>query len=152
CLRNPLEVSYSLSTGEPLRKLDRLQALKLWQTYYETILQQDIVDKLVITHYESYFYDPEAEIRRILAALEMHVTDAAIRAASSTIKANLKRQYIPDVLLEDESVPATVRQYYQFLCARAGDVFNRLRTDTDYLYDTTRRATVHLYHQTSQLG
>ncbi|MBZ0296956.1 MAG: glycoside hydrolase family 99-like domain-containing protein, partial [Anaerolineae bacterium] len=150
CLRNPLEVADSLTTGAPLREMNWADALHLWGEYHESILQQDIVDRLVVTHYEAYFYDPEAELRRILKALEIEASDDQIATAIATIKPDLKRQHVPSALLRDETVPDAIRQYYNFLCTCAGDVFAELRADPAYLLDTTNTYTTRLYQKIHQ--
>jgi hypothetical protein len=54
CLRNPLEVGQSLSANRPMRYLQRAQAVELWLSYHQRLLQTITLDDLIVTHYESY--------------------------------------------------------------------------------------------------
>ena len=73
CLRNPLEIVWSLSRGGETRSFLTKNTLKLWQTYHERLLSAVGPEDFITTHYVSYFYHGEAELRRVLEALEMEV-------------------------------------------------------------------------------
>jgi hypothetical protein len=148
CLRNPLEVADSLSTGKPMRDMDRAAALGLWVAYHRVILQQDIADSLIVTHYDSYMYDPDAELQRVLAALDVQASDEQIQAAIGTIRRDLKHQHMPEEFLWDETERNDVRRIYDKLCLLAGDVFEKRRVDSAFnlktvvSYATTLRKAV----------
>src|SRR5690606_23456700 len=108
--------------------------------------------RLVITHYESYFYKPEAELRRVLSALGMTASGDAIATALSTIDADLKRQHVPESLLANEAELTVVYQDYKFLCAHAGDIFQELRSDLTYLLHRTNIYATKLYHKNLHLS
>lgn len=137
CLRNPLEVADSLSTGKLMRDMERTAALDLWDVYHRAILAQDIESRLIVTHYDSYLYDPDAELRRILAALDVQASNAQIEDALDTIRPDSKHQRVPDAFVGDGPVAAGIHGTYEMLCLRAGEVFGRLRGDTDYLLNST---------------
>lgn len=137
CLRNPMEVADSLSTGKPMRDMEKAAALRLWATYHRAILEQDIFDRLIVTHYESYLYNPAAELRRVLAALDMPASAEQIEDALSTINPNSKHHRTPDIFVWDTPELEDVRRYYELLCQQAGEVFEKLRADSNYALNLT---------------
>lgn len=137
CLRNPFEVAESLSTGKPMRDMTPSAALALWGDYHRAIFQQNILDRVIVTHYDSYFYDAKAELQRVLAALALPVSAHHLENALKTIHPTSKHQRIPDSLASDDIESDEVRQYYETLCQRAGEVFQKQRSDSDYVLKST---------------
>jgi glycosyltransferase involved in cell wall biosynthesis len=132
CMRSPLEVARSLSTGKPLRNLAYDQALRLWVTYHERILQVIKPDRLIVTHYDTYFYDARAELQRVTSALGMDVPDALITQALGTIKPGVRHHTIPPQLLRGRGLPEDAYEHYRAFCLQAGPVYQRMMEDAAY--------------------
>src|SRR5258708_1207080 len=130
-LRNPLETARSLSTGKPSRDLTFDQAINLWLTYHQEMLREVSTSQLIITHYESYFYDPVSELRRVLDALQLKVSDETIIRACNSIKPSQKHYYV-----SEDTVTAVLNSeagtLYRQLVTRAGPVFERLSHDSQF--------------------
>src|SRR5215217_8620297 len=62
-IRNPLEVVTSLHRRNAF---STALGLTLWQIYAERILEHSSPDERLVTHYDSYFLDPDREIARVL--------------------------------------------------------------------------------------
>jgi glycosyltransferase involved in cell wall biosynthesis/2-polyprenyl-3-methyl-5-hydroxy-6-metoxy-1,4-benzoquinol methylase len=132
CMRNPLEVARSLSTGKPLRNLAYDQALRLWVTYHERILQTIKPDRLIVTHYDTYFYDAQAELQRVTGALGMDVPDSLITQAVEAIKPGVRHHTIPPQLLRERGLPEDAYEHYRAFCLQAGPVYQRMMGDSAY--------------------
>ncbi len=119
CVRQPLEVAESLSQR---MYPPRTFPLDLWLAYNRTLLDAfDGVPSLV-THYDSFFHDPEAEIRRLLDSLGLPVDDAVVTRAAGVLNPTIRHQSVRDeaALRRDE---AEVASCYRELCAAAGPVY-----------------------------
>ncbi len=117
CLRHPLEVAASLHQ----RGSSSLAfALRLWESYYTRLLETAPPERRVVTHFESYFADPAAETRRVLAALHASVPDEVIERAATGALPHLRHHRV-----SDESLPARITDLYARLCAEAGPVYQR---------------------------
>lgn len=117
CLRNPFDVARSLSArGENLPFLD------LWLTYNQQLLAGSRGEDRLITHYDAYFHNPEAECRRLLDYLDIKVSDGVLREALASIQKPLRHHdtSLADVL---DQAPAEVLDCYMKLCTEAGPVF-----------------------------
>jgi glycosyltransferase involved in cell wall biosynthesis len=132
CLRHPVAVAHSMNTGKSMRDFDLLSALKLWQTYNEMILREIAPAQLLITHYESYFYDPEAELKRVLSGLAMPIDATHVEQALATIQPDLRHFSVPDDLINADFVSSTTREYYQLLCQHAGEIYHAAQADDAY--------------------
>src|SRR5215213_6653579 len=62
-IRNPLEVVTSLHRRNAF---STALGLTLWQIYAERILDHTSPDERLVTHYDSYFLEPDREIARVL--------------------------------------------------------------------------------------
>src|SRR5437588_8587392 len=74
CLRNPLEVSRSLF----LRDSQDLSPFDLWATHYRNAISATSPEQRLVTHYESYFANPHAELRTILDWLNINVPNETV--------------------------------------------------------------------------
>ena len=128
CVRNPREIALSLSEGNPTRLLTQQQALHLWSVYHERLLSVVSLDQLTLTHYAAYFYDPEAELQRLLDALDFPETKQGFADALATIEPTLHRQVFTSMQLPPEDTPEEIVHCYDQLCQAAGPVFHRLQT------------------------
>lgn len=121
CLRNPLEVEQSMH-----KRSHSSQAfgLNLWLTYNQQLLSCTQPDERVVTHYNAYFYDPQAELRRVLSLLKIAAPEEAIRNACSTISRTLRHSWITTQELMEISIPSEVLDCYLSMCGEAGAVYD----------------------------
>lgn len=134
CVRSPLEVAQSLSA----RNFSSIAfGLKLWLAYNQRILCTVPAEDIVVTHYDAYFYDPRAELRRVLGLLELPASEKHIEQACSTISGSLRHHRAPADASSD--IPSEVLQCYLDLCARAGLVYESVQkavgNDSPWLRD-----------------
>lgn len=114
CVRNPLEVALSLLKRDqfPCQK-----TLYLWLAHYRLLLSRIPPEQRVITHYEAYFHEPEAEVRRLVSLLHLPADEERIRDACAAVRTTLRHSQFTaaDVALVD--APDEVREFYGQLCA-----------------------------------
>ena len=120
CVRNPIEVGNSLAKRGYSSKIfsDRL-----WYTYYEKLLASVNPDNFIITHYDTYFFDCKAELRRLLSFLDMHKDKKKINMAANSIKSNLKHCQAEWTDHSDFKPSPEITEMYNRLCAQAGSIF-----------------------------
>lgn len=124
CVRNPAEVARSLFLRGDSRNASPFQ---LWTVYCRQLLSATRPEQRLVTHYESYFEDPAAELRRVLDWLGIPASDATVSHACMQV-AVAKRHHeipLPDLLAAD--VPDEALGVYFSLCAEAGPVYERTR-------------------------
>jgi hypothetical protein len=113
CVRSPLAVAASLWVRAGT---SYAESLELWLSYNRRALAATTPSSRVVTHYESYFRDPEAELRRVLRSLDLSVSHVQVREACTTIKTSLvhHRDWTSsaDTVGHDE-----VEECYRALCA-----------------------------------
>ena len=117
CLRNPLEVARSLRergdvSGMPL--------FLLWLTYYGELLRAIPPQQRVITHYQSYFQDPGAELQRVATEIGMDVPADVISRACAHISGDLRHHRVETTELAAVNVSGEVLAMYLKLCREAG--------------------------------
>src|SRR5215216_3280524 len=87
CLRNPMDVLLSMqrrgSTSATL-------GARLWTEYNRRLVAAVPPERRVITRYEHYFEDPEAELTRVLRRVGMTVEDDRLGAAVARINPRLR--------------------------------------------------------------
>jgi|Deesub1362A_J573_1020465.scaffolds.fasta_scaffold00087_91 hypothetical protein len=120
CLRNPLEVAWSLIKRN---KNSAMFGYHLWLTYNQRLLAAASPEQRIITHYDAYFADPVAELRRLLDFLGLSVSEEMLKKACRTISVALRhnRSSTPELLQKTE-VPAEVTRLYMEMCEEAGPV------------------------------
>lgn len=122
CLRNPVEVAASLSK----RGFNSTTfGINLWCAYNERVLEAIPPERRLITHYDSYFINPVAELRRLVNFAGLPVDDLSILDACSTAKLNLKHNWakFEDVMsLEQAGMTDAVDLYVQ-MCLDSGEVY-----------------------------
>jgi hypothetical protein len=119
CVRNPLDVAASLATRGGMSPR---HAFSLWHAYSEAALELLRDRRGVVTHYDAYFHDPQAELTRVCAAIDLEPSEEQLAEAaggadrshrhSARGLADLVRSGAPD---------ATVALYLELL-AQAGPV------------------------------
>jgi GT2 family glycosyltransferase len=116
CLRNPIEVALSLHRRN---FLSYSLSMALWNIYNKRVLEFALPEHRLITHYDAYFHDPQAELRRILDFLNMSVPEEVLKQCSSATKANLRHYRFTTQHLLNADVPPDVFNLYRQMCAEA---------------------------------
>jgi hypothetical protein len=115
-VRNPLEVVTSLHRRNAF---STALGLTLWQIYAERILQDTSPDDRLVTHYDSYFLEPDREIARVLQFLGLHrVQDLDELKAAAIPALRHHRKTVRD--LEEHGFPVEVIDLYLRMCRDAG--------------------------------
>lgn len=117
CVRNPLEVALSLHRRNGV---SYAFGIRLWQTYYERILAAASVQDRILTHYDAYFQDPHAELRRLVDFLEIPISDRGIDSCLSEASIGLRHSSFTMQNLRDAKVPSAVVESYVRMCEEAG--------------------------------
>ena len=115
CLRNPFEVFRSLRDRE---YTPNAAGYNLWLIYYQSVLNSTLPGERIITHYENYFRDANAELHRVLDFLEIPVSAELIEQSISAISGELRHHRL-DGDLSDKTVDRSVFNLYQELCREA---------------------------------
>lgn len=116
CVRDPREVVRSLQRrGASSHRL----GYQLWLTYNREILKQSSLEGRVVTHYESYFSDPSAELRRVLGRLGLSEEDEVVERAASIPQSALRHHLAEDDEVASAEVPRDVALLYRDLCSEA---------------------------------
>ncbi|MFP5256354.1 MAG: sulfotransferase [Acidimicrobiia bacterium] len=109
CVRHPLEVALSLKRRN---QSSYSLGLALWERYYATVLEQVPAERRVITHYDTFFVDPEGELARLCAFAGLEPTPPRVRSDL--------RHHTIGVDLGDAGASAGLRALYAELCRMAG--------------------------------
>lgn len=117
CLRNPLDVSLSLQK----RNNNSIPfGLNLWEIYNRQLISNINPERIVITHYDSYFIDPIKEVKRITDKLGIRIPQDTIKKACSTISTTLRHAHHSRQDLISFGVPTKCIELYDYLCDKAG--------------------------------
>jgi hypothetical protein len=115
-VRNPLEVVISLNRRNGF---SIALGLTLWQIYAKRILEDTSPAERLVTHYDSYFLEPEQEITRVLAFLGLdHGQDRQALKSAAVPALRHHRKSMRD--LEEHGFPGEVIELYLRLCDEAG--------------------------------
>ena len=120
CLRNPLEVAQSLNKrgfSSPAF------GLNLWMIYSQRLLSTTRPDERVVTHYNSYFHNAQAELHRVLKLLKIPASEEIIDQACSSVSAQLRHNWAKTQDLSESNVPAEVLNLYAKMCDEAGSIY-----------------------------
>jgi Sulfotransferase family len=109
CVRHPIEVALSLKRRN---QNSYSLGLALWGRYYATVLDRVPVERRLVTHYDTFFLDPEGEMARLCAF-------AGLQPAAPRVRNDL-RHHTTDIDLADAGVGDGVRSLYAALCREAG--------------------------------
>jgi GT2 family glycosyltransferase/tetratricopeptide (TPR) repeat protein len=121
CLRNPLEVARSIYK----RNFNSFAfSFNLWLTYHKAIIDQTRPDQRIITHYESFFRDPEGELKRLLNFLNLEVSDQIVDTACGKVARNLRHHSLKKEDLIQAGASKELITFYEASCEQAGPVFN----------------------------
>jgi hypothetical protein len=114
-IRNPLEVVTSLHRRNAF---STALGLTLWQIYAERILDQTSPDERLVTHYDSYFLEPDREIARVLDYLDLNRGQDLQGLKTGAIpELRHHRKTVSD--LYDHEFPREVIDLYLRLCREA---------------------------------
>jgi hypothetical protein len=136
-IRNPLEVVTSLHRRDGFSPA---LGLTLWRIYAERLLAVTTPAERLVTHFDAYFVDPEREINRLLAVLELETTPPAdeLRAAALPSLRH-HRKTLRD--LDAHGFPRVVVDLYRQLCREAGWWEGGLDEPAEHSLPTTNAAT-----------
>ncbi len=115
CLRHPWEVAQSLRRRNDM---PIPTGLALWKEYQERALSGSNPTNRVITHYESHFVDPQAELRRLLAFLGLPSSPAVLAEATTTFKDRLRTNRY-GAGSETPAIPPPIAELYRAMRAEA---------------------------------
>jgi hypothetical protein len=115
-IRNPLEVVTSLHRRDGF---SIALSLTLWRIYAERVLADTTPAERLVTHFDSYFVEPEREIARLLdlVGLEREQGVAALRTAAVP-ELRHHRKSLRD--MEEAGFPSEVIALYRQLSSEAG--------------------------------
>ncbi len=119
CLRNPLEVAQSLFRRNGL---SIPFGLRLWYAYQGLAQAATQAGDRIITHFDSHFSNPLAEIRRILEFLHVEVREDLVDQAAATC-ASAMRNHRVSLDLRQAGVPSDIAEMYYEMCRQAGPVW-----------------------------
>lgn len=91
----------------------------LWKIYNEQVLAYTGPENRLVTHYDSYFVDPVAELRRVLGFLGMSVPDALIEESCAAVAHGLRHNHAAARRSARARVPRDVAELYARLCEEA---------------------------------
>ena len=131
CLRNPLNVAYSLDR-RVYTQMPYDQGLELWLKYAESIRLQLPPDRYIVTHYETFFYDPVAELQRLLHFLDIEAPSGAIQEAVNEIRDAQRHNFVAEQLLNRGKIPHKIVQHYRAFCTETGPVFEQMLSDQEF--------------------
>jgi hypothetical protein len=92
----------------------------LWKLYNEQILAHTGPENRLITHYDSYFINPEAELRRTLNYLDMRVSEEQIERSCTAVAHELRHDRHAAREASAPRVPREVAELYSRMCEEAG--------------------------------
>lgn len=115
-VRSPISVSRSLKKrGSSSARF----GLGLWSEYYRRLMDASDGLRRVVTHYDSYFFDAESEVRRVTEALGLQWSPDDIVEASRTARPSLRHH----LGRAEEPLPVEIATRYDELCAASGSVY-----------------------------
>ena len=117
CVRNPLEVALSLRRRG---LLSYSLGLSLWQSYNARLLETTRPAQRIITHYDSFFSRPQAELRRLAEFLELPVSGKLLDECAATIKPALRHSRFTLQHLLDADLSPDLLDLYAEMRAAAG--------------------------------
>jgi hypothetical protein len=109
CVRHPIEVALSLKRRS---QNSYSLGLALWERYYSTVLDHVPRERRIVTHYDTFFVDPEAELARLCGFAELD-------PATPRVRRDL-RHHTTDIDLGAAGVSVGLRSLYGTLCREAG--------------------------------
>jgi GT2 family glycosyltransferase/SAM-dependent methyltransferase/glycosyltransferase involved in cell wall biosynthesis len=122
-VRNPVSVARSLAA----RGIASYSfSTTLWLNYYFHLMKGAASQEHIITHYDSYFLDPAAELRRIVNFIGMPVSEDVLHGASTIIKTRLRNNPAKLIDLLSAHTAQDVIEKYVELCSSCGPVYQAI--------------------------
>ena len=120
CVRNPIEVAASL---QKRNNLSFAASCNLWYRYYSNLLEKVPPEKRVVTFYETYFDNPDPEIKRLIGKLSLPNGAATTSAARGSVNPRLHHQQATyDQLLASGCSPQVIELYRELRAEAAGNI------------------------------
>jgi GT2 family glycosyltransferase/glycosyltransferase involved in cell wall biosynthesis len=113
-VRNPLEVAYSMRERNGT---SYSFGLRLWEIYNRRVIEAAGARERLVTHYDFFFEDAEAELRRI--AHFVGLPDAKVDTAAALVKTRRRHTHFTIDQLIDARVSTDVVEFYRALIAEA---------------------------------
>jgi hypothetical protein len=92
----------------------------LWEVYNREVLANARPERRLVTHYDQYFEDPAAELRRVLNFLGMRVDAGQVERSCAAILPELRHNRDAAHESSGPEVPGEVAALYSRLCEEAG--------------------------------
>ncbi len=108
--RNPLEVAYSLHQRNGT---SYALGLRLWEIYNRRLLANTDPDQRIITHYQSFFEDPESELHKLAAFARLNRNATA--AAADLVAVNRRHTVFTIEQMIDAGVSDKILTLYRSL-------------------------------------
>lgn len=134
CLRNPLAVAQSLAKRNPSGSPQAGYAL--WQVYYDRIFAQTRGRDCIVTRFDSYFDDFDAECRRLLRFVGLPNGKRTVARCRQTVVPALRHHRVETDLVA-AGVPDLVVSTYRLLSSAVAPSRGN-RSDTRYLLNLLR--------------
>jgi hypothetical protein len=122
CLRHPTEVAQSLARRHSLDSID--VTLKLWWDYNQMIFHLFPRERFLLTHYNSYFQNPIAELRRLTDFIGLSTSDDQITTAIQSILGQVRHNKA--AITDASQLPQDILNLYNLLCQYAGPNYSNL--------------------------
>lgn len=91
----------------------------LWKIYNQEILASARPEDRLVTHYDSYFIDPGAELRRVLSFLDMDVSEERVEKSCSAVLPGLRHNRSGARSASGVRLPREVADLYSRMCEEA---------------------------------
>jgi hypothetical protein len=136
-LRNPLEVAHSVVRRD---NLPIMFSLELWQIYNQRLLSAVAPGERVITHYSTYFVNPQEELRRLLNFVGISPENNRIEKACLATLPDLKHHQATIESLIGVDAPLNVINLYVEMCSQAGPIYKNIAgTDVQSAHPDTEK-------------
>jgi O-antigen biosynthesis protein len=106
-VRNPLEVAYSMKERNGT---SYSFGLRLWEIYNRRVIEAAREHDRLVTHYDSFFEDPETELQRIMNFIGLSDTEAG-NAAGLVTKRRRHTHFTIDQLIDARVAPEAIELY-----------------------------------------
>lgn len=92
-----------------------LLCLTIWALYNRRIIEDVTPEERVVTHYDSYFARPQAELRRVLSFLDMDVSEETAESASRLVSERMRHNRLASERRMELELSPEARELYQRL-------------------------------------
>lgn len=120
CVRDPYQVAQSLARRGSASQVFSMQ---LWQAYYERALAAAAPENRILSHYDAFFHDGKAELRRLLDFFQIDADDRTVEDACQAVKSSLRHNRGSFLTDSGSSEYPEIAELYSGLCDAAGPVY-----------------------------